>query len=67
MELLYLCVTVRETALCPIGLSTTDLNVFNKTDTADIRSTLCHRHCSKKNHMWVGEVFTLRFYYFPNS
>lgn len=50
-----------ETALCPIGLSTTDLNVFNKTDTVDIRSTLCHRQCSKKNQMWVGELFTLSF------
>lgn len=54
-----------ETALCPIGLSTTDLNVFNKTDTVDIRSTLRHGPCSKKSQLWVGELFTLRFILTP--
>lgn len=51
-----------ETALCPIGLSTADLNVFNKTDTVDIRSTRCHGRCGGESQLWVGELFTSPLY-----
>lgn len=50
-----------ETALCPIGLRT-DLNVFNKTDTVDIRSTRCHGRCGEESQLWVGELFTSPLY-----
>lgn len=53
--------------LCPIGLSTTDLNVFNKTDTVDIRSTLCHRQCSKKESDVGGSAFHSPLLFFPEQ